>query len=326
MTKGLVFLVTALALTISVHCRAADTPVKTIGVLIYDKVLTSDVTAPLEVFGNAVKQSEFANYRVVAIAPEMKPVMTEEGIALMPQFSIDNAPPLEVLIVGSAYNMDPVLADTKLIEWISDRGKAARWLASNCSGARILGDAGLLIGRRATTYPGGETLMKARYPRTSVVFGEKVAVDGNLVTSNGGLVSYSAALKLLEQMTNASFAEKVAANLYYNRLVPAPEKSPATKVTSLMKRELAEQPGRIAEMLTVEYAAGGSTPSHRHDGNVFVYVLEGSVEMQLAGQKPVTLQPGQTFYEGPADVHVKSANSSATERAKFLVLKLTNKP
>lgn len=224
MRKSILALLAALALVSPGICVAADAPMKTIGVLMFDKVLTSDVTAPLEVFGNAVKQKDFAGYRVVAIAPGKAPVTTEEGVVLMPQYSIDDAPALDALIVGSAYDMDPILGDTKLIEWVASRGKAARWLASNCSGARVLGDAGLLIGRRATTYPGGELLMKARYLRTSVVFGEKVVVDGNLVTSNGSVVSYTAALTLLEQMTSSAFSEKVAANIYYNRVAsPAPD-------------------------------------------------------------------------------------------------------
>lgn len=314
---------------------AADMPQRTIGVLIYDKVLTSDVTAPLEVFGNAVKQKQFAGYRVVAIAPELKPVTTEEGVMLMPHYAIDNAPDLDVLIVGSAYDMDPVLGNAKLMQWVKSRGKSARWLASNCSGARILGDADLLVGRRATTYPGGELLMKARYLRTTVVSNEKVVVDGNLVTSNGGLVSYTAALKLLEKMTSVEFAGEVAANIYYDRIAPKaagpasasvlPSKIASTVVTPLMKQDLAGLAGKEAELLTVEYAPGGSTPPHRHDAHVFVYVLEGTLVMQLAGKEAVTLKPGQTFYEGPKDVHSKSANASTSDPAKFFALFVKDK-
>jgi transcriptional regulator GlxA family with amidase domain len=98
-------------------------PVKrTIGVLIFDKVLSSDVMAPLEVFGNAVKEKEFADYRVVAIAPEKKPITTEEGIVVLPRYSIEDAPELEVLIVGSAYDMKPVLGNRKLIQFVESRG------------------------------------------------------------------------------------------------------------------------------------------------------------------------------------------------------------
>lgn len=72
-------------------------------------------------------------------------------------------------------------------------------------------------------------------------------------------------------------------------------------------------------MLTVEYAPGGADPVHRHDASAFVYVLEGSIVMQMKGDKEVTLNPGQTFYEAPDGVHLVGRNASYTAPAKFLV-------
>ena len=97
------------------------------------------------------------------------------------------------------------------------------------------------------------------------------------------------------------------------------------KVTSLMSKDLPENPGKEALMITVEYAPGGSDPIHRHNAQAFVYVLEGSIVMQVKGGKQVTLTPGQTFYEGPDDVHVVGRNASSTKPAKFLVLLIKNK-
>jgi quercetin dioxygenase-like cupin family protein len=97
------------------------------------------------------------------------------------------------------------------------------------------------------------------------------------------------------------------------------------KVTPLMSKDLPESPGREALMITVEHAPGGSSAIHRHNAHAFVYVLEGSVVMQLKGGQQVTLTPGQTFYEGPADVHVVDRNASATQPAKFLVLLIKDK-
>ena len=97
------------------------------------------------------------------------------------------------------------------------------------------------------------------------------------------------------------------------------------KVTSLMSKDLTESPGREALMITVEHAPGGSSAIHRHNAQAFVYVLEGSVVMQLKGGQPVTLTPGQTFYEGPDDVHVVDRNASSTNPAKFLVLLIKDK-
>ena len=70
-------------------------------------------------------------------------------------------------------------------------------------------------------------------------------------------------------------------------------------------------------MLIVEYPPGAVDPVHRHNANAFVYVLEGSVVMQLKGGEPVTLHPGQTFYEGPNDIHVSGATPARPSQRSF---------
>src|SRR5215470_52813 len=97
------------------------------------------------------------------------------------------------------------------------------------------------------------------------------------------------------------------------------------KVTSLMSKDLTENPGREVLMITVEHAPGGSNSIHRHNAHAIVYVLEGSVVMQVKGGQQVTLTPGQTFYEGPDDVHVVDRNASDTKPAKFLVFMIKDK-
>jgi quercetin dioxygenase-like cupin family protein len=91
------------------------------------------------------------------------------------------------------------------------------------------------------------------------------------------------------------------------------------KVTQLRSDNLPDIPGKEGVMQIVEYPPGGSTAIHRHNADVFVYVLEGSIVMQLRGGEEMTLTPDQTFHEGPDDVHVVSRNASATEPAKFVV-------
>ena len=97
------------------------------------------------------------------------------------------------------------------------------------------------------------------------------------------------------------------------------------KVTSLMTKDLPENPGREVLVITVEHAPGGSTVIHRHNAYAFVYVLEGSVVEQLKGGQQITLTPGQTFYEGPDDAHVVDRNASDTKPAKFLVFMIKDK-
>jgi quercetin dioxygenase-like cupin family protein len=97
------------------------------------------------------------------------------------------------------------------------------------------------------------------------------------------------------------------------------------KVTQVMSKDLPDIPGKEALMLSVEYPPRSSDPIHRHNADAFVYVLEGSIVMQVRGGKETVLTPGQTFYEGPDDVHVVGRNASQTKPAKFLVFMVKDK-
>lgn len=97
---------------------------------------------------------------------------------------------------------------------------------------------------------------------------------------------------------------------------------PPAQVSPLLAKALADYPGKEVQIIEVEYPPGGADPVHRHDAHGFVYVLKGSIAMGVRGGKPVTLTAGQTFYEGPNDVHTIGRNASATQPAKFLVFLL----
>jgi len=105
----------------------------------------------------------------------------------------------------------------------------------------------------------------------------------------------------------------------------ADEHAPAAKVTPVMTRDLEGIAGKEMLVLMVEYPPGGVSLPHRHNASVFVYVLEGAVTMQVQGCAPVTLKPGDTFFEAPGDVHVTSANASSSTPAKFLVYMVKDK-
>jgi quercetin dioxygenase-like cupin family protein len=97
------------------------------------------------------------------------------------------------------------------------------------------------------------------------------------------------------------------------------------KVTELMSKDLTNLPGKEGLMITVEYPPGSVDPIHRHNAHGFIYVLEGSIVMQVRGGKEVTVTPGQTFYEGPDDVHVVGRNASKIKPAKFVVFFVKDK-
>ena len=108
-------------------------------------------------------------------------------------------------------------------------------------------------------------------------------------------------------------------------LITGPLMAQEARVTQLLSKDLTDLPNKEGLIITVEYPPGGSDPMHSHNAHVFVYVLEGSVVMQVKGGKENTLTPGQSFYEGPADVHVVSRNASNVKPAKFVVFFVKDK-
>ena len=100
---------------------------------------------------------------------------------------------------------------------------------------------------------------------------------------------------------------------------------PEPVVTTLMNQALSDAPGKEVMMLTVDYAPGAADPVHRHDAHGFVYVLEGTIVMGVEGGKEKTLRAGETFYEGPRDVHTVGRNASKTKPARFVVFLLKDK-
>ena len=108
-------------------------------------------------------------------------------------------------------------------------------------------------------------------------------------------------------------------------LMPSILMGQEAKVTDLFSKDLANIPGKEGVMMIVDYPPGSVDPIHRHNAHAFLYVLEGSIVMQVRGGKEVTLTPGQTFYEGPDDVHVVGRNASKTKPAKFVLVMVKDK-
>jgi len=108
-------------------------------------------------------------------------------------------------------------------------------------------------------------------------------------------------------------------------LIPGALLAQEAKVTELPSKDLTNLAGKEGLMIIVDYPPGSSDPIHRHNAHAFIYVLEGSIVMQVRGGKETTLTPGQTFYEGPNDVHVIGRNASKTKPAKFVVFFVKDK-
>jgi quercetin dioxygenase-like cupin family protein len=123
-------------------------------------------------------------------------------------------------------------------------------------------------------------------------------------------------------MKSRLWAQKILFILFF---VCNPLIAQDAKVTPVVSKQLADIQGKEVQIFTVEYPPGGHDPVHRHNAHAFVYVLEGSIVMGLNGGKPVTVTAGQTFYEGPNDIHTVGDNASKTEPAKFVVFMLKDK-
>lgn len=212
-------LLVCLLLAVNTGAHAAKSK---IGIVIYDGVLTSDVTAPIEVFGAASKKAWFSSYEVVVIsATKNKVIKTEEGLIITAEKTIYDQLNLDVVIVASAYDMAPLINNKTLIKFVKTQSKQASWMASNCSGALILAEAGVLDGKKATTWAGGEKDFAEAYPKVAVQFNKNVVIDDGVVTSNGGPVSYQAAFELLAKLSSNDFSQEISELIQFNRLETA---------------------------------------------------------------------------------------------------------
>ena len=204
---------------LSIIANFASAASSKIGILVFDGFLTSDVTAPIEVFGAATKKSWFSSYEVVVIsATKNKTVVSEEGLKIIADKTIYDSLKLDVLLVPSAYDMDDFIGNKNLISFITQQGASASWMASNCSGAFLLGEAGILDGKKATTWAGGEKDLAKSYPKIKVQYDQNVVIGNKVITSNGGPVSYQAAFELLSKLSSEKFSKEISESIQFNRL------------------------------------------------------------------------------------------------------------
>jgi len=191
----------------------------TIGIVVFEGVLTSEVIGPAEVFGIAAKSPQFTDSRVLLIGVEEQPtIQTEEGIRLMVDANISDDLSLDILLVPGGNDMSQLLEHEKLNAFIGKQEKNVEWLGSVCAGAFLLGKTGSLNGKQATTWFGGESSLQAQFREIKVVHDKPIVLDQRRITANGGLVSYRAALVLLGQIGGSELAHEVYTTLNMDRL------------------------------------------------------------------------------------------------------------
>jgi len=183
-----------------------------VAILVYDGVYNTEFIAPLDVFDHAGAHTN-GRQEVFTVAPKLGSVTTAEGLRVLPQYSFLTAPAIDWLIVPSGKNYRSDVDDKALVGWIREVGRRAKVVHSNCWGAFLLGAAGLLEGRQATTYPQSLDEFAEMFPGVRVRRDRLIIDDNNVVTSAGGVVSYDAALYLVEKHFGADVASRVATGL-----------------------------------------------------------------------------------------------------------------
>src|SRR5690606_9864943 len=190
-----------------------------IGLLMYDGVLTTEVTATADVFTKPTPEGKQL-FNVITIAETSDPIVSEEGLKIVPDYTFENCPKLDVLFVPSAYDMYTQVHNPKIVSFIKEQNKNTKYTVSNCAGAHLIGESGIADGKKIVTWIGGGEELQKNYPNLKVQDDKVVRYieDGKFLSSNGNLASYISALNLLEKMTNRQHADFVKSYLYLDVL------------------------------------------------------------------------------------------------------------
>lgn len=196
-----------------------DENLPVIGLLMFDGVLTTELTAPMDVFTKHTEDGKKL-FNVITIADSYDFIVSEEGLKMFPDYTVANSPQLDILIVPSAYDMALQTENQELVNFIKAQNSGTEYTVSNCAGATLIGESGIADGMKIVTWIGCGKDLQKNYPKMLVQNDAEVSYmeDGKLLSSNGNLASYISSLELLEKMTNPKHREYVESLLYLDRL------------------------------------------------------------------------------------------------------------
>ncbi len=195
----------------SAQQQPAGKPI-TVGILLLNKPFITEFAGPLDVYHHVPSEK----IKVWIISDTDQELVTYEGMPFRANYTIDNAPKLDVLVVPSgAGSLDADVKNVRVIAWLQQAAREAKFITSHCQGAFLLGQAGLLDHKDATTFPTNTDNLQNRYPACRVQGDRRVVVDGNLITSPGGLASYEASLYVVEQLFGKDQAMTIASALVF---------------------------------------------------------------------------------------------------------------
>ncbi|CAM3818122.1 DJ-1/PfpI family protein [Flavobacterium jumunjinense] len=207
------------AATLTKHLKPFKSELPTIGLLMYNGVLQSEVIATSDVFAKPTEDGKQL-FNVITIAQTKNPITTEEGMRFVPDYTFENCPRLTALFVPSAYDMFAQVHNEQIIDFIKLKSKETKYIVSNCAGAQLIGASGIADGRKIVTWIGGGDQLQKDYPNLKVQDDSVITFveDGKFSSSNGNLASYISALNLLEKITDAEHRKFVESYLYLDRL------------------------------------------------------------------------------------------------------------
>lgn len=205
--------------TLTKHLKPFDSKLPTIGLLMYNGVLQSEVIASSDVFAKPSEKGKQL-FNVITIAETKKPITTEEGMHFLPDYTFESCPQVDVLFIPSAYDMYAQVHNKAIVNFIKSKNEETQYTVSNCGGAQLIGVSGIADNHKIVTWIGGGEQLQKDYPALKVQDDSLVTYvkDGKFLSSNGNLASYISALNLLEIMTSAAHREFVESYLYLDRL------------------------------------------------------------------------------------------------------------
>lgn len=193
---------------------------KLVGILIFPQVEVLDFCGPFEVFAvtrlsEERRREEPSPFKVVLVAEQREPVVTTGGMRVIPDYTLEDCPHLEILVVPGGMGTRAEIGNRRLIDWIAERGRQVTTLTAVCTGSMLLGQAGLLHGRRATTHWRSLGWMRETFPAIQVEETLHVVEDGAVVTSAGISAGIDMALRVVARYHGEAVARATARNMEY---------------------------------------------------------------------------------------------------------------
>lgn len=217
--NGLILLTENQKTELSQKLKKLNPELPTIGLLMYDDVLTTELTAPMDVFTKLTEDGKQL-FNVITIAETYDFIVSEEGLKMFPDYTLENSPKLDILIVPSAYDMSLQVKNKNLVAFIKSQNDNTKFTVSNCGGASLIGESGIADGKKIVTWIGGGKDLQKKYPDLKVQDDANVSYveDGKFLSSNGNLASYISSLELLEKLSTKEHRKFVESYLYLDRL------------------------------------------------------------------------------------------------------------